>query len=583
VINYKLVAVAKRTPAMVIGDGFSTIQKLIDAVNSDPERGEGHEKVLTQIRVDAVTQNILRKKNYTLDSILPIGEILFLKDTANLSTGGTSTDVTDLVHPENLFLAERIAKLVNLDICGIDIVSQDISLPVDGRSGAVIEVNAGPGFRMHLSPSKGLPRNVAEPVLDMLYPEGKAARIPLVAITGTNGKTTTTRLIAHIAKTAGKKVGFTTTDGIYIHDRMITAGDCTGSRSAGTVLSDPTVDFAVLETARGGILRTGLGFDHCDISIVTNISEDHLGLKGIRTMDEMARVKEVVPRSTFDKGYAILNADDDLVYRMRENLYCNIALFSMNPSNPRIREHCNEGGMAAVVEKGHLTICKGEWKIRICKIESIPITFEGKADFMTKNVLPAALSAIISNFRVEDIRNALQTFKPSPEQTPGRLNVFRFRNFEVMIDYAHNPGGMTEMKQFLSRVNKYKTGVITGVGDRRDTDIRTVGSISAGIFDEIVIKHDQDLRGRPAEDITRLLREGIESVQPAMTVNVVSDELDALRFAMENAPRGSLVILFADKIKKCIEFLNEELAHERENFGRLDSLMNTGNHEQAGL
>src|SRR6218665_927295 len=388
VINYKLVAVARRTPAFVMGDGRLSIAELIEQTNQDPQRGQGHEKVLTTIKIDKVTEGILKRKNLGLDSVLPLGEILYLKDTANIRTGGTSTDVTDSVHPANVLMAERIARLMNLDICGIDIVAGTVSEPINGTNGGVVEVNACPGFRMHLSPSKGMPRNVAEPVMDMLFPKEQPSRIPLIAITGTNGKTTTTRLTAHIAKTAGHKVGYITTDGIYIQDQAIHYGDCTGSQSAATVLTDPTIDFAVLECARGGILRSGLGFDHCDISIVTNISEDDVGMKGIKTLEEMARVKAVVARSTFDQGYSILNADDDLVYAMAGELDCNIALFSMDANNPRIKTHCDGGGLAAIIERGYLTICKGEWKIRVAKIESIPLTFNGRAECMIKNILP---------------------------------------------------------------------------------------------------------------------------------------------------------------------------------------------------
>ena len=356
VINYKFVAAAKRTPAMVIGDGKLTIQQLIDEVNKDPRRGYGHEKVLTAIKVDEMTMNILQEKNLTLESVLSAGEVLYLKSTANISTGGTATDVTDQVHPHNVFMAERIARIIGLDICGIDIMTDDISEPISETGGAILEVNAAPGFRMHLAPTDGLPRNVAEPVIDMLFPPGTAFKIPIVAVTGTNGKTTTTRLTAHIAKTAGHKVGFTTTDGIYIQNIMMQRGDCTGPQSAEFVLKDPTVDFAVLETARGGILRAGLGFHQCDIGIVTNVAADHLGLKDINSLEDMARVKSIVPEAVMPTGYAILNADDELVVGMAKGLKCNIAYFSMDEKNPLISEHCNKGGLAAIAENGFITI-----------------------------------------------------------------------------------------------------------------------------------------------------------------------------------------------------------------------------------
>lgn len=558
VINYKLVAVAKRTPAMVMGDGVSTVSELIDQANSDPNRGDGHEKVMTKIKVDEVTERILADKNLTLKSVLPMGQILLLKDTANISTGGTSRDVTDLIHPENVFMAERIARIMNLDICGIDIVAKDIDVPITNEIGGVVEVNACPGFRMHLNPAKGLARNVAEPVISMLFPEGKPSRIPIVAVTGTNGKTTTTRLVAHMAKQSGHRTGFTTTDGIYINGHAIHYGDCTGPVSAETILTDPTVDFAVLECARGGILRAGLGFDHCNISIITNITEDHIGLKGIDSLSEMAKVKEVVARSTFDDGYSILNADDDLVYEMRENIDCNIALFSTEENNERIIRHCKRGGMAATIEKGYLTITKGEWQTRICKIENVPLSFKGKATAMIKNILAATLAGVISNFKLEDIRAALLSFVPSPEFTPGRMNSFKFSNFEVMIDYAHNTGGFIELKNYIDSINApSKVAIITAVGDRRDEDIRNIGYYSAQMFNEIVIRIDQDLRGRSGEEICALLTEGANKANKKVPVSVIPNEQDALVHVMNNAINGTFIFVCTDNVKKSIAFVKK--------------------------
>jgi len=558
VINYKLVAIAKRTPAMVAGDGISTIQELIDKANSDPRRGEGHEKVLTTIKVDSVTESILAQKNLTLNSVLPNGEILILKDTANLSTGGTSRDVTDLVHPYNAFLAERIARLMNLNICGIDIVAQDIQSPITEKNGAVVEVNAGPGFRMHLSPSKGLARNVAEPVIKMLFPEGTPSRIPIVAVTGTNGKTTTVRLIAHIATVAGHNVGYTTTDGIYIQGKEVFHGDCSGPASAEAVLRDPVVDFAVLECARGGILRAGLGFDKCSVSIVTNVTEDHLGLDDINTMEQLARVKSVVPRSTMDDGYAILNADDDRVYNMKNDLDCNIALFSIKDNNERIKQHCENKGIAAYIEKGYFTISKGQWRTRIAKVKDVPLTFEGKAESMIKNILPAILAATIQDFPVEVIRTALKTFIPSPGQTPGRLNIFHFKHCDVMIDYAHNTDALKELKKFVDHTTaSSKIGIIAGVGDRRNEDIRNIGFYAGQIFDEIIIRHDKDGRGRTNEEFTNLLANGIMQSNPQAVINVISDECEALQYAINNAKEGAFIVVCSEHVKETLEFVQQ--------------------------
>jgi cyanophycin synthetase len=563
VINYKLEAVARRTPAMIIGDDHSTIQQLIDKTNADPNRGEGHEKILTKIKVDAQTKRILTEKNLTLDSVLRFDEILFLKDTANLSTGGTARDCTDIVHPYNIFLAERIARLMNLDICGIDIVAEDVTKPITKHSGAVIEVNAGPGFRMHLSPTKGAARNVADPVIKMLYPDGTNARIPLVAVTGTNGKTTTTRLIAHLAKNAGHTVGYTTTDGIYINEQPIYFGDCSGPSSAEAVLRDPIVDFAVLECARGGILRSGLGFDKCNISIITNITEDHLGLDDINTVEDLARVKSVVARSTFDEGYAILNADDDIVYGIKDDLDCNIALFSTQENNERVLSHCEDGGWAAIIEKGYFTICKGEWRVRVAKVNEVPLTLDGRAICMIKNILPSILAASISEFDMRIVRRALMSFIPGPDTTPGRMNIFKFRNFEVMIDYAHNTDGFNQLKQFMNQVSaKVKVGIIGCAGDRRNDDIINMGKCAAEMFDEIIIRHDKDGRGRPNEELTTLIAEGIYNVKPDMEVTVVSDEVEALAYAMQHAAKGAFIMVSSEDVQKSIEFLKMQKQQE---------------------
>ena len=515
VINYKFICAALRTPAAVTGDGKNNIQYLIDKVNKDPRRGYGHEKVLTQITIDQFTQKMLDDIGYTLETIPANNELVLLKPTANLSTGGTSTDVTDEVHPANIFMCERIAKIIGLDICGIDIMVNDLRTPVKENGGAILEVNAAPGFRMHIDPSVGLPRNVAEPLVDMLFPKGSAGTIPIIAITGTNGKTTTTRLIAHIVKTAGYKVGYTTSDGVYIQNQMMMKGDCTGPISSTFVLKDPTVDFAVLECARGGILKSGLAFQNCDVAIVTNISADHIGIGGIDSMEQMAKVKAVVPETVFKHGYAILNAEDDLVYAMKEGLSCNIAYFSMNENNPRIIKHCKEGGYAAVFENDYITIMKGTWKIRVIKVSDVPITYDGKAIHNIMNCLPAVLSAYFwRNIEIEDIRLALQTFIPSITQTPGRLNMFQFKHFQFLVDFAHNPAGLELLCDFVSKLNgKPKVGIISGTGDRRDEDIKELGKISGRYFDEIIIRQDKHLRGRKAEDIVQLLLDGINETK----------------------------------------------------------------------
>ena len=558
VINNKLVAAAKRTPAHVVGNGKLTVQELIDEVNKDPRRGYGHENVLTQITVNDLTKTIIKDAGYTLESVIPAGETLILKDTANLSTGGIAEDVTDIVHPANTSMAERISKIIDLDICGIDVMTTDITKPLSETGGAVLEVNAGPGFRMHLAPTKGLPRNVAGHVIDKLFPKGTTGRIPIVAISGTNGKTTTTRLIAHIAKMNGYRVGYTTTDGVYIQNRLLMAGDCTGPASAEFVLKDPTVNFAVLESARGGLLRAGLGFKNCDIGIVTNVAADHLGLKGIHTIEQLAKVKGVIPETVLPNGYAILNADDDLVYDMRRSVNCNVALFSMDENNPRIKALQRLNGISAIYENGYVTICRGEWKMRVMKAEDIPLTYGGKATFMIQNILPAVLAANIQGISIEDMKAGLETFIPSPSQTPGRLNLFEFKNFTILLDYAHNPAGMLALKKFTDTLEAtVKVGIIAGVGDRREEDTNQIGSIAAQMFDEIIIRQDKRLRGRTEQELIKMLDDGIKMVDKNKKTTIIPSEKEAITYAVKNAIKGSLIILCSDVIPDALELVQK--------------------------
>ena len=565
VINNKFIAAALREPAHVIGDGVSTIRQLVDTENKDPRRGYGHENVLTEISIDRETTEQLSKKNYTVETILEKNEQCYLKGTANLSTGGTSTDITDTVHPHNIFIFERISRIIGLDICGIDIMGINLSEPLESNGAVVLEVNAAPGFRMHLAPANGLPRNVAAPVIDMLYPPGKSCRIPIIAITGTNGKTTTTRLIAHIVKNNGFKVGFTTSDGIYVGNSMLTKGDTTGPVSAEFILKDPTVEFAVLETARGGILRAGLGFSKCDIGIVTNVQADHMGLSDINTLEEMTKVKAVVIESVKRDGYAVLNADNKYCVTIGKNASCKIAYFSIDENNPVIIEHCKKGGIAAIYENGYITIKKGEWKFRVEKATLIPLTFGGKVTFMIYNVLAATLASYVYGFKIEDIGPSLETFIPSSAQTPGRMNIFTFKDFKVMIDFAHNPDGFRGIKEFLSTIDSpLKIGIITGTGDRRDNDIKELGRISAQMFDHIIIRQDKFLRGRNADEIVKLLLEGIADVNPNQSYEYIPKEVDALKHALSLAKPGSFITALSDVIDNAINIVQTYLDKEGE-------------------
>lgn len=558
VINFKLVAAAKKTAAHVIGDGEKSIQDLINLVNTDPRRGYGHENVLTQIDIDQLTLDQLTAKGKTLASVLAKGEVLLLRDTGNLSTGGTAEDVTDGVHPSNIFMAERIARLINLDICGIDLMTTDIGLPLADTGGAVIEVNAAPGFRMHLAPTSGLPRNVAAHVIDMLYPPGSQFNIPIIAVSGTNGKTTTTRLIAHLARLKGYHVGYTTSDGVYIQNRLLMTGDCTGPASAAFVLRDPSVNFAVLETARGGILREGLIFESCDIGIVTNIAADHLGLNGIHSIDQLARVKSVIPETVSPTGYAILNADDELVYAMKSGIKSKLALFSMDENNPRIKQHAKNDGLYALYENGYITICKGSWKMRITKAIHVPLTFDGKAAFMIQNVLPAALSGYIYGFSIEDLKAGLESFIPSVAQTPGRLNLFRFKDFQLLLDYAHNPAGFKALMKFVEKMEGTpKVGIIAGLGDRREEDNIRIGQYAAEMFDEIIIRQDKDLRGGKEKDIELMIRKGINENHPDKKVTVISSENAAIQYAIEQAKKGSLLVVCSDIVAEALKTITK--------------------------
>ncbi|WP_294821603.1 cyanophycin synthetase, partial [uncultured Flavobacterium sp.] len=565
VIDNKVVAAAQRVPAHVKGNGQNTIQELIDLENTDPRRGYGHENVLTEITVDRDTTELLDKIGYSLETVPGQGEVVYLKSTANLSTGGTSVDVTDMMHPENIFLAERISRVIGLDVCGIDIMAENLTQPLKENGGVILEVNAAPGFRMHLAPSEGLPRNVAAPVIDMLYPPGKESRIPIFAVTGTNGKTTTTRLLAHIVKNNGFKVGFTTSDGIYVQNHMLEKGDTTGPFSAEYILKDPTVEFAVLETARGGILRSGLGYSRCDIGIITNIQEDHLGMNDIHTLDDLSKVKRVVVRSVKKNGWAILNGDDAECIKIGKDLDCNVAYFSMDEDSPFIKNLAKDGKITAVYENGYITIKKGSWKIRIEKASHIPLTMGGKARFMIANVLAAALASYLWGFKTEDISLSLQTFIPGAAQTPGRMNIFNFRKFSVLIDFAHNPAGYRAIEDFLQNVEAtHKIGIIAGVGDRRDEDIMECAEIAARMFDHIIIRQEKHLRGRTDENINALIIEGINRSGRATTHEIIPKETDAIKHAIDNAKDGSFITALSDVVANAIDIVQEYLDRENE-------------------
>jgi cyanophycin synthetase len=559
VINNEVVAVAERVPAHVTGDGERTIGELIAIVNSDPRRGFGHEKVLTKIKLNHQSELLLARAGYTLDTVLAPGEVFHLAATANLSTGGTAVDRTAEINYETRELARRAAMVIGLDVAGIDIITPDIAQPLRQVGGGIVEVNAGPGFRMHLQPSEGQPRNVARHVIDMLFPPSAAARVPVIAITGTNGKTTTTRMVAHILKMSGARVGMTTTDGIYIDGQPYLRGDMTGPWSARMVLKDPTIDAAVLETARGGILREGLGFDRCDIGAVLNISNDHLGQRGVDTLEQIAEVKSLVVEVVRKNGTSVLNADDPLVAGMAERAEGRLVYFSMHggeQAGELVREHIARGGCAVVLQPGvrgeMIAIYDGDQYIPLLWTHLIPATLEGKALHNVANALAATAIAYAHGVGVENIKQGLRTFTTSFFQAPGRLNVFDEHPFRVIVDYGHNPAAFRAMRDLVARLrpnHRRVIGVVSAPGDRRDADIREVGSVAGTMFDLLVLKEDDDTRGRAPGVISGLLREAaLEAGMPDDKIVTFLSEREAVRYALGQGATNDLLVIFADSI-----------------------------------
>ncbi|WP_072621069.1 cyanophycin synthetase [Spirulina major] len=555
VINGKVVAVAERIPAHVVGDDHHTISALIDRTNEDPRRGEGHDNVLTKIKLDKTATDVLARQGYSLDSIPPDGERVYLRATANLSTGGSAIDRTDEIHPENIWIAQRVVKTIGLDIAGIDVVTSDISKPLRETDGVIVEVNAAPGFRMHAAPSAGLPRNVGAAVLDLLFPDGASPRIPIVAITGTNGKTTTTRLIAHIFRQTGKTIGFTTTDGIYVGNYLVEKGDTTGPQSAQVILKDPTVEVAILETARGGILRSGVAFDQCDVGVVLNVAADHLGIGDINTVEQMAHVKSVIAEVAAPSGYAVLNADDPLVAKMAERAKAKIAYFSMDPDNPVLQDHLRRGKLAAVYENGYLSIMEGNWTLRIEEAKNIPITLAGMAPFMIANALAACLAAFAQGVDVEEIRQGVRTFQLSSEQTPGRMNLFDLDRYHALVDYAHNPAGYEALGGFVKNWQGQRVGIVGAPGDRRDEDLILLGALAADMFDRILVKEDQDRRGRAEGAVADLIVRGITQAQPDARYEVILNEEKAIAVGLDEVEDGGLVVITPESVSSAIALI----------------------------
>lgn len=556
VIGGELVAVAKRVPGHVVGDGEHTIAELVAIVNSDPRRGIGHEKVLTRIELDAQAERLMAKKGVQASTVLPAGEVFFLRGTGNLSTGGTAIDLTDVVHPDNREMAIRAASAIGLDVCGVDFITDDIAESYRDVGGGICEVNAAPGFRMHVAPTEGKPRDVAGPVIDMLFPPGTQSKIPIAAITGTNGKTTTSRMLAHIQKMNGHTVGLATTDGVYIDGVRTVAGDMTGPQSAQMVLRDPAVSLAVLETARGGLLRAGMGYRSCNVGAVLNVTADHLGIKGIDTLEQLAELKRIVIEVARD--CAVVNADDLHCLQMADHSKAaRIAYVTMNPKHDLVRKHIRAGGLAAVLEEGMnghmITLYDKGVHLPLLWTHLVPATMEGKALHNVQNAMFAAVMAYAMGVKVENIRQGLRTFDTSYFQVPGRMNVFDKLPFKVILDYGHNPAAVQAMADLARRLDctGRRICVLSAPGDRRDEDIDEIARIAGKAFDYIVVRRDDDLRGRgPSEVPERLKAALLASGYPEAQIEMIPDEQEAIAAGLAAARAGDLLLIFGDKISR---------------------------------
>ena len=548
VVNGNLVAATRRTPGHVVGDGKHTIEQLIEIVNQDPRRGVGHEKVLTRLELDAQAQKMLeQRRTCKPDSVPAAGQVVLLRSTANLSTGGTATDVTDVIHPDNREMAERAVRAIGLDVGGVDFLSKDITESYRTIGGGICEVNAAPGFRMHVAPSEGTPRDVAAPVIDMLFPAGTSVRVPIAAVTGTNGKTTTARMLAHITKMAGYTPGLTTTDGVYIDGQRTVPGDMTGPVSARMVLADPQIDIAVLETARGGLLRAGMGVNEVNVGAVLNVQADHLGLKGIDTLEQLSELKRIVVEVATD--CAVLNADDPLVLKMAGHTEAKtICYVTMNPHHALVREHIRAGGRACALEAGvngqMITLYDRGGHIPLLWTHLIPATLEGRATHNVQNAMFAAAMAFSLGIKLDAIRQGLRTFDSTFFQAPGRMNVFNEHPFKVLFDYGHNAHAVGMMADLAARldVTGRRIVVLAGPGDRRDEDLVAIAKAVAGRFDHYICRRDDNLRNRAADEVPRIQAQALRAAGvPESAISIIPDEQDAIEAALRMGESGDLL------------------------------------------
>ncbi|MEW5889746.1 MAG: cyanophycin synthetase [Pseudomonadota bacterium] len=561
VVGKHLVAAARRDPPHVIGDGIHTVRELVEQINRDPRRGEGHATSLTKIRLDDIALATLARQGYTVDSVPATGERVILRNNANLSTGGIATDVTDDVHPEVAARAVEAAQTIGLDICGVDVVCESVLRPLEEQGGGIVEVNAAPGLRMHLSPSYGKERPVGEAIISQMFPDGDDGRIPVVAVTGTNGKTTTVRLIAHLMARSGLRVGMTNTDGVYIDGKRIDTGDCSGPRSARNVLLHPEVDAAVFETARGGLLREGLAFDRCDVAVVTNIGKgDHLGLNYITTVEDLAALKRVIVKNVAPDGVAVLNAADPVVVAMAAECPGAVIFFAADSHHPVMAAHRAQGHGVVYAEGGAIVAAAGDWRHAI-PLAQIPLTRHGTIAFQVENVMAAVAAAWAAGIDWESIRAGLASFSNDAGTAPGRFNLFTHNGATVIADYGHNPDAIAALVQAVEAIPaKRRSVVISGAGDRRDEDIREQTRILGNAFDEVILYQDQCQRGRADGEVLALLRQGLSDAKRTTSVTEIRGEFLAIDTALARLTPGDLCLILIDQVEEALEHITRRIA-----------------------
>ena len=545
----------------MVGDGVRSVKDLVDVANQDPRRGEHHATSLSKIKLDPVALAVLTDQGLTPDSIPAVGTMVLIRRNGNLSTGGTAIDVTERVHPQVAARAIEAARVIGLDIAGVDVVATDISIPLEEQSGVIVEVNAAPGLRMHLEPSVGISRPVGEAIIETLYPAGQDGRIPIAAVSGVNGKTTTSRFIAHLLRGAGLRVGMTCTDGIFIDGRRIDNGDCSGPKSARSVLMNPEVEAAVFETARGGILREGLAFDRCDVAVITNIGEgDHLGLNDIHTTEDLAKVKRCIVDVVPPNGTAVLNANDPLVVGMEPYCAGKICFFALDGNHPVIVRHRNAGGQAIFVRDNSVIFADGGHEETIISLDRVPLTHSGQISFQVENTLAAVAAAMALRLPLDVIRARVESFAVETEKVPARFNVLEIQGATAIVDYGHNADALCALIQALEKFpHQRRTCVYTTAGDRRDCDMVRQGELLGNFFDRVILYEDHYLRGRPEGDIIRLIRQGVEAGSRTKQIEEIRGADAAVELALRSAQPGDLMLVQADTVDETMQFIRRYL------------------------